>query len=106
VWAFGYNSNEVIFVAVINIETHNPLAALLDKGEGFLIAMGDKPVAKVMPYATTNQETTLDEQLSAAIEQYIKRNNIPVTTLEVNEKGHLIIDKVKHPHLYDWAVNG
>jgi len=57
VWAFGYNFNEVIFVTVINIETHNPLAALLDKGEGFLIAMGGKPVAKVMPYAATNQET-------------------------------------------------
>ncbi|MCL1878730.1 MAG: hypothetical protein FWF80_07720 [Defluviitaleaceae bacterium] len=44
-------------MTVINIETHNPLAALLDKGEGFLIAMGGKPVAKVMPYAATNQET-------------------------------------------------
>ena len=36
----------------------------------------------------------------------IKQKNIPHKTVEVNEDGHIIIDKDKDPDLYDWAVNG
>ena len=53
-----------------------------------------------------NPPIALDEQLAAALEEHIKRNNISITKLETNEKGHLVIDKDKHPHLYDWAING
>ncbi|MCL2099636.1 MAG: type II toxin-antitoxin system RelB/DinJ family antitoxin [Oscillospiraceae bacterium] len=45
---------------------------------------------------------TLDEQIIAVI----KSKNIPLINLETNEKGQIIIDKNKHPDLYDWAVNG
>ena len=45
---------------------------------------------------------TLDEQLVAALQ---KRNPKRVK-LETDENGSLIIDKEKHPSLYDWAVNG
>ena len=44
---------------------------------------------------------TLDEQVIEAI----KARNIPTVKLETNEQGHIIIDKDKHPELYDWAVN-
>ena len=47
-------------------------------------------------------EPTLDEQIIAAI----KRKNIPRKTVEVNEKGYIIVNKDKDPELYDWAVNG
>ena len=45
---------------------------------------------------------TLDEQLIEAI----KRKNIPAVKLEVDENGHILIDRDKHPELYDWAING
>jgi hypothetical protein len=54
---------------------------------------------------TTAQPTptlSLDEQILMAI----KAKNIPEVTLECDENGNVIIDKDKHPELYDWAVNG
>ena len=34
------------------------------------------------------------------------RKGTPIETLEADEQGNIIIDKEKHPDLYDWAVNG
>ena len=45
---------------------------------------------------------TLAEQITAAI----AKSNIPRIRLEADENGNAIIDKEKHPDLYDWAVNG
>ena len=45
---------------------------------------------------------TFEEQLTAAI---VKRN-IPRVKLETDENGYAIVDKDKHPEIYDWAVNG
>jgi len=36
----------------------------------------------------------------------IKRKDIPNITLRADENGHALIDKEKHPGLYDWAVRG
>ncbi|GHV17278.1 hypothetical protein FACS18949_14170 [Clostridia bacterium] len=47
-------------------------------------------------------EPTLEEQLVAAV----AAKNIPTVELESDGKGNIIIDKDKHPELYDWAVNG
>ena len=44
----------------------------------------------------------LEEQLAAAI----ARRNIPRVKLEADENGCAVIDKDKHPEIYDWAVNG
>lgn len=38
--------------------------------------------------------------------EIIKSKNIPHKAVEVNEEGHIIVDKDKDPELYDWAVNG
>ena len=45
---------------------------------------------------------SLDEQIAVAI----KAKNIPEVVLECDGNGNVIIDKDKHPDLYDWAVNG
>ena len=45
---------------------------------------------------------TLEEQLTEAI----AKRNIPRVKLEADENGYAVIDKEKHPELYDWAVNG
>ena len=45
---------------------------------------------------------TLDQRLQAAI----RKMDIPEITLECDENGNLIIDKDKHPDLYDWVLNG
>ena len=45
---------------------------------------------------------TLDEQIVAAA---LKRNPKRIT-LPTDENGNVIIDKEKHPDIYDWAVNG
>ena len=46
--------------------------------------------------------STLDEQLSEAL---LRRNSEEVE-VEIDSNGNIIIDKDKHPDLYDWAVNG
>jgi len=45
---------------------------------------------------------TLEEQLTAAI----AKKNIPRVKLEADENGNVIVDKDKHPDIYDWVVNG
>jgi len=45
---------------------------------------------------------TLEEELMAAI----AKKNIPRVKLEVDENGNAVVDKDKHPEIYDWAVNG
>ena len=45
---------------------------------------------------------TLDEQIRIAA---LKRNPKRVA-LQTDENGSVIIDKDKHPDIYDWAVNG
>jgi len=44
----------------------------------------------------------LEEQLTAAI----AKRNFPRVKLEVDKNGNAVIDKDKHPDIYDWAVNG
>jgi len=45
---------------------------------------------------------SLDEQIVAAA---LKRNPKRVM-LPTDENGSVIVDKEKHPDIYDWAVNG
>ena len=47
-------------------------------------------------------ELTLDEQIvAAALKRSPKRVSLPT-----DENGNVIIDKERHPEIYDWAVNG
>jgi len=52
------------------------------------------------------REVTAREKLSGLIKERIASGEISVTRIEANEHGELIIDKDRHPELYDWAVNG
>jgi len=45
---------------------------------------------------------TVDEQIKAAA---LKRNPKRVM-LQTDENGSVIVDKEKHPDIYDWALNG
>ena len=45
---------------------------------------------------------TLEEQLTAVI----ARKSIPRVKLEADENGYAIVDKDKHPEIYEWVVNG
>jgi DNA-damage-inducible protein J len=45
---------------------------------------------------------SLDEQLLTTI----RKRNIPKVRLESDHHGNLIVDKEKHPEIYDWLVNG
>jgi DNA-damage-inducible protein J len=45
---------------------------------------------------------SLNEQLTEAI----RKRNTPAVRLECDDKGNLIVDKEKHPEIYDWLVNG
>jgi triphosphoribosyl-dephospho-CoA synthetase len=45
---------------------------------------------------------TLDEQLFDAI----MKKNPKFVELKADENGQVIIDKEKHPNLYDWVENG
>jgi hypothetical protein len=46
------------------------------------------------------------ENYGKQVMELIKKKNIPIKAVEVNEKGHIIVNKEKDPDLYDWAVNG
>lgn len=56
---------------------------------------------KALPFQPEPLPST-GEQLLAAI----RRKGIPNTTLPADENGHALVDKEKHPELYDWVVNG
>ena len=45
---------------------------------------------------------TLDEQIAAAA---IKGTS-KIVELVTDAKGHILVDKERHPEIYDWAVNG
>ena len=45
---------------------------------------------------------SLDEQIvAAALKRHPKRVSLPI-----DENGNVIIDKDKHPDIYEWALNG
>jgi len=46
--------------------------------------------------------STLDERIAGLI----LSKNIPRVKLETDENGNAVIDKEKHPDIYDWLVNG
>ena len=54
-----------------------------------------------LPFQPVSAQTYGEQVLNI-----IKRKNIPHVAVEVNEEGHIIVDKDKDPELYDWAVNG
>ena len=54
-----------------------------------------------LPFQPTVAQTYGEQVLNL-----IRRKSIPHKAVEVNEKGHIIVDKDKDPELYDWAVNG
>ncbi|MCL2189973.1 MAG: hypothetical protein FWC16_13265 [Defluviitaleaceae bacterium] len=70
----------------------------------FLSSLGKETeeIIKKRAEKLLNSNLSLDEQI---IEMALKRNPKRVT-LEVDENGSVIIDKDKHPDIYDWAVNG
>ena len=51
---------------------------------------------------TAREELSLDEQIVAAA---LKRNPKRVS-LPTDENGNVIIDKERHPDIYEWALNG
>ena len=55
-----------------------------------------------LPFQPAALIRTLDEQIiEAALNKNPKRVSLPV-----DENGNVIIDKEKHPDIYEWAVNG
>jgi len=56
----------------------------------------------ILERPTPVAESTQEERLA----RMLLNKDIKRVKLEVNEKGHIMIDKDKHPDLYDWAVNG
>jgi len=54
-----------------------------------------------LPFQPTAAQTYGEQMLDL-----VKHKGIPRRTVEVNEDGHILVDKDKDPELYDWAVNG
>ena len=54
---------------------------------------------------TTTFKTTIDKSAKKDILARLLAEK-PHVRLEVDEKGRAVVDKEKHPRLYDWAVNG
>ncbi|MCL2056626.1 MAG: type II toxin-antitoxin system RelB/DinJ family antitoxin [Oscillospiraceae bacterium] len=54
-----------------------------------------------LPFQPAVAPPTLDEQLSEAL---LKRSS--EADVEVDSNGNIVIDKDKHPDLYEWAANG
>jgi hypothetical protein len=76
------------------------------KVQQILDLLGGFPCVKI---SQNKEEKSLDESYEVygrQVMDLIKKKNIPNKRIEVNEKGHIIVDKNKDPELYDWAVNG
>ena len=56
---------------------------------------------KALPFQPEALPSTGEQLLTA-----IRRKGIPNIMLSADENGHALIDKEKHPELYDWAVKG
>lgn len=73
----------------------------------FLAAMDTMKKSEDFAHVLEEMERArLAMQLRQIIDAKIAAGEIKVSHIEVNEKGHLAIDKEKNPELYDWAVNG
>jgi hypothetical protein len=48
----------------------------------------------------------MSKSIIELIDKKVAEGKIKIGCLQVNEKGHIIVDKDKDPELYDWAVNG
>ncbi|MCL2169052.1 MAG: hypothetical protein FWB74_03400 [Defluviitaleaceae bacterium] len=63
-----------------------------------------------MPFEPVEQELSerekLNKQLTELIERKVASGEIKTVKLEFDENGDALIDKEKHPSLYDWVVNG
>ena len=51
-------------------------------------------------------QPTITPTIDELIVKAIWRNNPERAEVDVDSDGNIIIDKDKHPDLYDWAVNG
>jgi len=72
-----------------------------------VILCNNYPEVKIMANAKSSVNVkidtdSLDEQIVAAA---LKRNPKRVS-LPTDENGNVIIDKNKHPDIYEWAMNG
>ena len=54
-----------------------------------------------LPFEPKDPQTPADQIL-----YHIERLGIPNITVEVNDEGHILVDKDKDSDLYEWAVNG
>ena len=50
----------------------------------------------------TVTQPTLEDQLTIAL----AKKKPKVVDLEIDASGSVLIDKDKHPDIYDWAMNG
>ena len=73
-----------------------------------LDCIDENDATQILVFAQSLQPTLKQryDNYSKQVVDLIEKKNIPVKTLDVNEKGHIVIDKDKDPDLYDWAVNG
>ena len=67
-----------------------------------LMAHPDQFYSEVDMARLGEEELSLDEQIVAVA---LKRNPKRVS-LPTDENGNVIIDKEKHPDIYEWALNG
>jgi hypothetical protein len=73
-----------------------------EKGQFFPKESTDNIIGRRKVVMTVLDEPTLDEQIIVAA---LKRNPKRVR-LEADENGRILVDKEKHPDIYDWVVNG
>ena len=109
-----YNDVEVILMATTKSNVNVKIDAAVKEAATILLdRMGiDQTTAIDMFYRQIIAERrlpfqpvvapTLEEQLTSAI----TKKNIPRVKLEADENGNAIVDKDKHPEIYDWVVNG
>jgi len=109
-----YNNAEVIFMVATKSNVNVKIDTAVKETAAMLLdRMGiDQTTAIDMFYRQIIAERrlpfqpivapTVEEQLTLAI----AKKNIPRVKLEADENGYAIVDKEKHPEIYDWAVNG
>ena len=110
----AYDDVEVIFMAATKSNVNVKIdSTVKESATALLDRMGiDQTTAIDMFYRQIIAERrlpfqpvvalTLEEQLTSAI----AKKNIPRVKLEADENGYAIVNKNKHPEIYNWVVNG
>jgi addiction module RelB/DinJ family antitoxin len=89
-----------VYIKAVNRQQKIPFALELASGTGREKLQKALEAMQAQSVIHGTDAMTMDE-IDA-----LRRRKAPAVRLECDDKGNLVVDKEKHPEIYDWLVNG